>query len=173
MKINKKNKLLILGFFFGLIVTYYLGFSKTLHYYNAYQKNNALLNENEKNPEIIKILLEKDRQLDKALEKYHFEGETSFQNILLKNLNLSLSNKNIKIINFKEEHVFKENGVATLSYFFTLEGTFNTILKTISEIENKPYLGTVKHIAVNKKFNYKKEAFYLHVDVIIQRTFDE
>lgn len=174
MKLNNKNKLLIFGFFIFLIICYSFGFSKTIQFYRKYKTESELLNSSAGNQELLGKLIKKQKQLNYVLEQNDFKGEASFQNELLKNLNNSIEeSSNVKIIDFKEEHIYPEKEVTTISYCFTLEGPFNSILKTIHDIEKKPYLGTVKHININKNTNYSNNTFYLEVDVILQRSIEE
>ena len=97
-------------------------------------------------------------------------NDESFQNELLKQLtNLSIKN-NLKIVDFKEPHISFDDKVQTLSYIFSLEGSFNGILLSINSIENNPSLGSVEHISFIKKKDYKKNTDYLVAEVILQRT---
>ncbi|HBI02253.1 MAG TPA: general secretion pathway protein [Flavobacterium sp.] len=173
MKLNRKNKILLVGFFMVLLICYSLGFSKTIDYYQRYKAESELLKDSSGNSELVKKLLAKQKQLNQVLEQNDFKGETSFQNELLKNLNASIENTEVKITDFKEEHLFADKGSTTVSYLFTLEGSFNNVLKTINHIENKPYLGIVKHVSVNKKMNYSTNSFYLQTQVLLQRSLGE
>jgi hypothetical protein len=165
--------MLLVGFLVVLFICYSLGFSKTIDYYQRYKTESELLKNSSGNSELVKKLVAKQKQLNLVLEQNDFKGETSFQNELLKNLNASIEDTEVKITDFKEEHLYADKSSTTVSYLFTLEGSFNAVLKTINHLENKPYLGIVKHASVNKKMNYSTNSSYLLTEVLLQRSLGE
>lgn len=171
MKLNKKNKLLIFGFFITLYICYAFAFKNTIKYYDEYNSQKDLAEANINDPLMLQKLVHKEKQLNDFLIRYGGSmNNESFQNELLKQLtNLSIKN-NLEIVDFKEPHISFDDKVQTLSYIFSLEGNFNGILLSINSIENNPSLGSVEHISFIKKKDYKKNTDYLVAEVILQRT---
>ncbi|HEX8577559.1 MAG TPA: hypothetical protein VF677_14830 [Flavobacterium sp.] len=171
MKLNKKNKLLLLGCAIALYGSYTFAISKTLGYYKQYKSQSELVGTTSYNPQFLAGLVVKEKQIDEWL-KTNNPSASSYQNELLKQLNIYCEKFNLKIVDFKEPHQFQDKSSITLNYSFSLEGSFNSVLKTIHKIENNPALGTIKHIAVVKKLNYKTNTNYIVTDIIITRSED-
>jgi len=170
MKLSKKNKLLVAGFIFTLYICYAFAIANTLGYYKEYSSQKELTENNVSSPATLKALVQKEKQLNNLLSKYNSADGDSFQNELLKHLS-RLSKKNgLKIIGFKEPHVYPEKELKITSYSFSLEGSFNGILLLVNSIENNPSLGKVIHIAFVKKRNYKTNSDYLTAEIILQKT---
>lgn len=173
MKLNKKNRFLILGLILSLYICYVFAISKTVDYYSKYSSQNELLANDINNPEILEKLVYKEKQLNALLSQYTNTTKGSFQNQLLKELT-TLSQKNrLKIIDFQEPHIAANKDLTTTSYLFSLEGSFNGILLLLNSIENNPSLGFVKHIDFIKKRNYKTNTDYLTAHVVLQKTDSE
>ncbi|KFF12009.1 general secretion pathway protein [Flavobacterium hydatis] len=170
MRLNRRNKLLLVGFFLTLCICYSFAISNTIGYYNEYSaKEKQLANTNE-TPKLIAQLVQKEKQLDSFLSQYNINPSESFQNDLLKQLNTYSTNYHLKIIDFKEPHSITEKGFVTTSYVFSLEGSFNGCLALLNKIENNPSLGNIKHLNFTKKRNYKTNVDQLSVEVIMQKN---
>lgn len=169
MKLNKKNKILILGFFLTLYVCYSFAISNTLDNYLEYKKNTTVLANTSDIPQMAFQLKQKEKQLDELLLKYNITNSESLQNDLLKQLNLSSFTYHLKIIDFKEPHLIISNDFTTTSYIFSLEGSFNGCLALLNKIENNPTFGSIKHLNFIKKRNYKTNADQLFVEVILMK----
>lgn len=170
MRLNRKNKLLLLGFLSCLIICYVFAISNTIAYYKEYRSNKELLKDDDSNPKLVRQLQRKEKQLDSLLSKYDITTSESFQNDLLKQLNSYGDIYHLKITDFKEPHIFSEKEFVATSYIFSLEGSFNGCLALISEIENNPTLGSIKHLNFTKKRNYKNNVDQLFVEVIINKN---
>lgn len=168
MKLNRKNKLLICGLLLGLYLCYSFAFSKTYYYYKSYVFNQEIMNNNNPAEELARLTM-KEKQINQWLNKNNFVS-FSFQNQLLKELNHLSKIYNLKIVSFEEPHVFIEGESSILSYKFSIEGSFNNVIAMINKIENKPYLGVVKHVNTIKKINYKTNNNYLITTIIIQKN---
>jgi hypothetical protein len=169
MKLNKKNRLLIGGFVISMLGCYYFAFSKTIHYYKEFQKSKEVILDN--NPaQTIPQLKAREAQLNKILSQYTAFAGSSFQNELLKQIN-SLSVKyGLKVINFTEPHITIENNMKVTSYLFSVEGSFNGVLRLINGLENNQALGMIKHAAFIKKVNYRSGVDYLLTEVLLQKS---
>jgi hypothetical protein len=170
MILDRKNKLLLVGFAIVLYVSYAFAISKTMGYYNEYQSKKTLLASNELSPKIAFQLKQKEKQLDQLLAQYKITNAESFQNDLLKQLNTYSDNYHLKIVDFKEPHIITEAGLTTTSYIFSLEGSFNGCLALINKIENNATLGSINHIDFIKKRDYKTNRDYLVVEVVLVRS---
>ena len=170
MKLNRKNKILIFGFFITLYLCYAFAFSNTIEYYHQYKSQKELIDANLNDPAIMQQLIAKEKQLTKILGQYSTADKESFQNDLLKQLSV-LSNKyNIKIVDFKEPHVYTDKNIKSYSYSFSLEGSFNGMLLLVNNLENNASLGYIKHISFIKKKNYKTNSDYLTGEIILQKN---
>lgn len=167
MKINTKNKLLLIGFFISLYFSYSLAISKTLFYKNQYQASQEIANDTN-NPQLLAQLHYKEKQIDKWMAQ-NSSTMSNFQNELLKQLNLYCNEQQLKIVDFQEPHKYIENQSQTLSYSFSLEGSFNGVIVVLNKIENQQNLGQIKHISSQKKTNYKTNQDYLITTVIIEK----
>jgi len=170
MKLNRKNKMLLLGLAVALYLCYAFAFSNTLDYYRQYKSQKEIAANNFNDPEILQKLIAKDRQLNSMLLQYSINTDASFQNELLKQLSILSNNYNLKITDFKEPHTFTNDGIKVSSYIFSAEGGFNGILLLINSIENKLALGSIKHINFLKKKNYKTNTDYLVAEVVLQKS---
>jgi hypothetical protein len=170
MRLNRKNKMLLFGFFIALYICYAFAISNTITFYQEYQSKNELIAGNSDFPKWEHQLLLKEKQLDLALSQYSISDSESFQNELLKQLNVYGDTYHLKIIDFKEPHIISEKGLTSASYIYSLEGSFNGCLSLINKIENNPSFGSIKHLNFTKKRNYKTNTDYLIVEVIIQKN---
>jgi hypothetical protein len=168
MRLNKKNKILVLGFLLALYICYSFAISNTITAYKEYHSKNELIIDNNDSPKLAHQLRLKEKQLDLVLSQYNITATESFQNDLLKQLNTYSENYHLKIIDFKEPHIITEKGFITTSYIFSLEGSFNGCISLINKIENNPILGSIKHLNFTKQRDYKTNIDYLVVEVIIQ-----
>lgn len=170
MKFNRKNKILVLGLLSGLYICYAFAISNTIEYYKQYKSQKELIENSYNNPAVVKQLIQKEKDLNNVLNRYTTKTGAAFQNELLKKLT-NLSNKdNLKIIDFKEPHLFVDKNTRTTSYIFSLEGSFNGMLLLINSIENNPILGSVRHMTFIKKRNYKTNTDYLTSEIILQKN---
>lgn len=170
MKLDKNNKLLIIGFCLALYICYIFAFSNTMEYYSQYQAQKELMDSNLNDPGQLKNLLLKEQQIDEKLLQYSAITGVSFQNELLKQLSVLCERHALKIIDFKEPHIFAEKNIKTYSYVFSLQGGFNSILLLINTIENNRSLGYIKNITFIKNKNYKTGKDYLTAEVILQKS---
>lgn len=169
MKLNRKNKLLLLGFIIALYICYAFAISNTLDVYKEFTIKNEVLIHNKSTPELANQLLQKEKQLDKLLVEHHVKNSESYQNDLLKQLNFYSTKYNLKVIDFKEPHTIIEKNATTSSYIFSLQGSFNGSIALLNKLENNTALGTIKHINFTKKRNYKSNLDELFVEVVLEK----
>jgi len=170
MKLNRKNKLLLLGFLLALFLCYSFAITNTISYYKEFESKSALITDNNSNPKLSSQLRQKEKQLDLLLARYNITASESFQNDLLKQLTTYSETFHLKIVDFKEPHVIMDKGFTATSYIFSLEGSFNGCLALLNKIENNPTLGSIYHLNFTKKRNYKTNVDQLFVEVILQKN---
>ncbi|WP_291152167.1 general secretion pathway protein [Flavobacterium sp. UBA7680] len=170
MKLNRKNKLLVIGFFVVLYICYSFAISNTINYYTEYKNKEQEIAQDSDMPKIVAQLVLKEKQLDQILANYDVNISESFQNDLLKQLTSYSDSYHLKIIDFKEPHIISQKGFTTTSYAFSLEGSFNGCLAVLNKVENNPMLGNIKHLNFIKKRNYKTNTDQLFVEVIMQKN---
>jgi hypothetical protein len=170
MRLNKKNKMLVLGFLLALYICYSFAISNTITYYKEYNSKNELITNNNDTPKLAHQLRLKEKQLDVVLSQYNITATESFQNDLLKQLNTYSNTYHLKIIDFKEPHITTEKGFITISYIFSLEGSFNGCISLLNKIENSPTLGSIKHLNFTKKRDYKTNVDQLFVEIILAKN---
>lgn len=169
MRLDKKNKVLLLGLLFALYISYAFAVSNTIEYYKEYKAKQEILTSENNIPQLLNQLVQKEKQLDKFVSHSDSSISQSFQNNLLRQLNAYSESYSLKIIDFQQPHTVQEKGVTTLSYIFTLEGTFNGCLAVINKIENNPAMGNIQHINFKKTKNYKTNTEELKVEIIMQK----
>jgi len=170
MTLNKKNKLLLVGFAIVLYVCYSFAISNTINYYKEYQVKQQEIAADSNMPKLVGQLIQKEKQLDQVLSQYDVNVSESFQNDLLKQLTSYSDSYKLKIVDFQEPHTISQKGFTTTSYIFSLEGSFNGCLAVLNKVENNPALGTIKHLNFVKKKNYKTNTDQLFVEVIMQKN---
>jgi hypothetical protein len=170
MILNKKNKILFFGFLIALYICYTFAISNTITLYQEYHSKSELIANNNDSPKLANQLRQKEAQLDLALSQYSITDTESFQNDLLKQLNMYSNTYRLKIIDFKEPHIATEKGLINISYIFSLEGSFNGCLSLLNKIENNPSFGSIKHLNFTKKRDSKTNTDHLIVEVIIQKN---
>lgn len=168
MKLNKKNKLLLLGFIITLFLCYKMAIKKTIEYYSEYKSQKELIDNINNSPKVLSNLLAKEKQINQWLQE-NDNLSYSFQNELLKHLNFYCSSHNLRVVDFKEPHKITEKETETSSYIFSVEGNFNTVLGLINKIENNSGIGFIKHIATEKRMNYKTNTEYIVTTIIIEK----
>ena len=170
MKLSRKNKLLFLGIVLALIICYRFAIANTIAYYNEYESQKELINNNLNNSDLFQNLIQREKQLNKVLDQYNTVSGESFQNDLLKHITRLSEKHKLKTVDFKEPHSYAEENSNIKTYTFSLEGSFNGTLLLISNLENMPSLGFVKHIKFTKKRNYKNNTNYLVTEIMLQKT---
>jgi hypothetical protein len=170
MRLNRKNKILLFGFLMALYICYSFAISNTITFYQEYHSKKDLIANKNDSPKLAHQLMQKEKQLDLALSQYSISDTESFQNELLKQLNIYSNSYHLKIIDFKEPHIVIEKGLTNVSYIFSIEGSFNGCLSLLNKIENNPSFGSIKYLNFSKRRDYKTNTDHLFVEVIIQQN---
>lgn len=168
MKQRTKNYLLITAFILVLIVAYKFSFSKTLTVKKEFEDLEMKISTGKQasvNPEALKS---KESYLDSIIDKNKLKN-ISLQNSLLQVLNENGKKGSVKIIAFKEPHIFiKESNLKQTSFQFILEGNYKDLEDVLFLLENEYSFGSLSHISFLKKKDYKLNKDFLQCLVIIQ-----
>lgn len=170
MKLNKKNKFLLVGFLIALYVCYLFAIANTIDIYKQYQSQNETLINNDFSSNTLKTLFAKEKQLDELLSKKLTTNSKSSQNELLKLLNIYSDKYNLKIVDFNEPHSLIVKGKNEVNYIFTLQGSYNGCISLLNKIETN-HIGIIKHVSFYKKRNYKSNSDELFVEIVLEELF--
>lgn len=164
---KKRNIIAILSFFVSLIVCYFFAISTTLDHRKEYKK---LVNEEANIAHLHKELAyikSRQKYLDSILSSYE-TNSFSLHNSLLETINAITNTKNLKIYKFNEPHIFEQDNIVTKTYSFSLEGSYNDLLKMVHILEQKANYGEIIHLGFERKKNFKSGKFYLRLNVMLQ-----
>ncbi|MEN1784419.1 MAG: hypothetical protein AAGF77_04690 [Bacteroidota bacterium] len=142
----------------ALLLCYQLALSKTFALYKEYQtlqKETAL---SLRIPKELQLLAGKEQSLDATLKEMNL-GDTSVENNLLGAITRGAAEGTVRIVDFQETHSVTTNDLTIDTYRFSLEGSFNDILKVVHGLELQGSFGKVVHadFVKNKKTRRKKE----------------
>lgn len=160
MRLDNRNKILILGFILTLMASYFLAISRTLELRKIQktQEEQKVLSQNVFQE--LDRLSEKESYLDAQFQQMDLEP-TNLQNSLLHFLNQQGTGSPIKILDFKVPHVVVDGPMTTKTYLFTLEGGFPDILKVAHGLESQGNHGGISHISFEKQQDPRTRKTYL------------
>ncbi|WP_136667703.1 general secretion pathway protein [Flavobacterium sp. H122] len=167
MKLNRKNKFLIVGFILAFYLCYTFAISNTIKYYKEFLSQKEVLAGQNFSPKTISQLNQKEKQLDRLLENQQINISESYQNNLLKFLNTHAVKFDLKIVEFKEPHVVKANKSKELNYIFILQGSYNGIISLLNQLENNSNIGFIRHVHFIKERNYKSNIDQLFAEIVL------
>ena len=174
MKLNQKNSILLVGFLLLVWGAYIFSFSKTIE---AKQRYNELKQEDElftSASQNIHSLKQQDVYYNSILSKHQISTESSFQSNLLNSLNVYSQENKLKIIGFKDSHLFQlSNNAIQKTYIFTVESDYNSIIKLIYNLEQEHKFGKIISVDFEKKKNYKTFNKFLQCTIFLQKVSQE
>ncbi|MCR8667498.1 hypothetical protein NO995_07390 [Aestuariibaculum sp. M13] len=162
-----KSIWLIVGFILTLVLAYKLAISKTIairQEFNSLKNTSVLL---EDTPRQMQILKQKQVYFDSILSKYRL-NKGSIQNNLLQTINTYADSTDLKVINFIEPHTVPSNDLIINTYQFTLEGSYNSIIKLIYILEQETKFGEIINLHFEKKTNFKTSKQYLQAQILLK-----
>jgi hypothetical protein len=166
---NLRNKLLWLGYFIAICFCYTFTIKKTLASYVEYKARiQGAIDSREASATLFR-LDQKEKNLNLIARSYNIAASGTFQNDLLKKLNSECHRNGLRIIDFKEPHINKDEDLITTSYIFTLEGSFNGTILVIRSLEKNPSLGKINHVDFHKKKDFKTNSLKLETQIILQQ----
>ena len=169
MKLNRKNKLLVLGVIVMSLLGYFLAVKKSLLLKEEYQ---ALSQRDELAQNVgvrLSILSEKEKNLDSEFNQLNL-GATSLQNNLLRVLNEHGMEHGVKMIEFNAPHIVQINETESKTHIFTLDGSYNAILKAIHSLEMQGSFGRITHVDLKKKKDYRNGRSNLQAKVFLEQV---
>ncbi|WP_298537778.1 hypothetical protein [uncultured Algibacter sp.] len=166
---NKKNKniVLIIVFFIILVLCYNLAISNTLNLKKSYESLKQEEISFKNTPKQLSLLKQKQKYYDSLLNKYHIHGN-SIQNNLLKGLNTFSKKHDLKVIEFKQPHSFKNDDLTIKTYSFTIEGNYNNLLNLIYTLEQRTKFGEIINLHFERKKNFRLGKNYLQMRVLLK-----
>ena len=167
MSPKTKNIYVIGGFIVLLIISYKFAIANTICEYRLYSKTKKeqLLFNNI--PKELAGLNQKKQFYDSILNTYQLKG-SSFQNNLVRTINLFSKEKGIKIVNFLEPHLQQKEDIQIKTYQFTLEGDFKSINQFIYQLEQHSKFGEIISIQFKKLKDFRKGRFYLQAKILLK-----
>jgi len=167
MKSKQKLIILLIGVLVSAIVCYQFAISKTVTLKEQYThlKQQEVLFRN--TPKQLTLVKKKQQYYDSILSKYQLNGN-SIQNSLLQNITTYAKNNQLKVIDFTEPHLSKNNEVTIKTYRFTLEGDYNKTLSLIHKLEQETKFGEIINLHFEKEKNYRTGKHYLQAKVLLK-----
>lgn len=167
MKINNRNRLLLLGILLISIVCYKFAIAKTMGLRDELLHLRSELREMQEIPHRTRLLARKNMVFDSILEQMDM-GDNSLQNNLLRSINLEAKKRNIKVMDFNRPHIAAMGANNLYTYSFKLRGNYTDILKVVHAIEQKGNFGIVAHIDLEKKKDHRTNKYSLDATVFVQ-----
>ncbi|EGV42270.2 hypothetical protein BZARG_369 [Bizionia argentinensis JUB59] len=167
MTSRNKNITLIIGFIILLFVCFKMAISKSIdlvHEHNSLKIQELLFNNT---PKELSLLKQKHKYYDSLFNKYQLNG-SSIQNNLLKSINATAEENNIKIISFLEPHIALQNDLTIKTYKFVIEGDYNHIIQLIHQLEQKSKYGEIINLHFEKKKNFRTGNSFLEASVLLR-----
>lgn len=166
MKLNTKNKFLIVSIIVMTFVVYKFALSKTIAEATAnenlkttIQTKRAVLKE--------KTILEKQNVVYDSVLKNHNVASSSLQNQLLNVLTDKSKELDVKLLAFNEPHKISKDQSTTKTYMFTLEGGFVNLLNILHALESNYSFGETSHVAFKRVKDLRTKAESLEVTCFI------
>ncbi|VXB36812.1 General secretion pathway protein [Flavobacterium sp. 9AF] len=170
MKLNKKNKILLLIILISFVLIYKLAISKTFYYAENLHNLNAKLDNIINQNNASKALVIKNKKLDLLLEELHYnQAIKNEQNNLLKIINENTAKLNISVVAFEEPKIIIEKNTKITHYSFTVTGEFNATLLLLNYLEKNAIFGKIEHFTTVKKNNYKENNKYIITEIILEK----
>jgi len=168
MTSKNKNILLVVGFVLALVIAYQFAIADTLALrktYNDLQKEQSIF---QSTPQKLASLKQRERVYDSVLNANNIGG-SSMQNELLRSISEISESSNLKITAFNEPHTFENENYQTLTYSFSVTGSFNNIQKLLHHLEQKTSFGELVNVQYKRNRDYRKRRNYLEAAILLRR----
>jgi hypothetical protein len=120
-------------------------------------------------PMEIAKLTQKEKYLDNQFAKLNLSS-SAFQTDLLKFLNEQTTENRINTLNFGAPHLISTTEFTIKTHEFTLEGSFNGILRTLNTVEGKSSFGAISHVQFEKQLDFKTRKSILQATVHLKQV---
>lgn len=170
MKLNKKNKILVIAIFTSIILVYKLAISKTIHYYGLLNNLNQKIESFENQNNAANMLAAKNKKLNTILEKLNYNSEIkNHQNSLLRAINEHALQYNLIVAEFQEPKTISDLNTKITHYYFRIIGDYNKTLLLLNYLENNATFGKIKHFNTIKNINYKENNKFITTEIILEK----
>ena len=169
MRLDNRNKFLLGGFLLMLFLGHHLAFKKTMTLKEEYVANAEKQQLARHVPQELSMLAQKEKYLDAQFKALNL-GASSLQNDLLKFLNGVSTANNVKVIEFRLPHGFREKDALVKTHIFNLEGGFTDILKVVHALEKQGSFGTISHAAFEKKEDHRNGKSSLQALIFLEHV---
>lgn len=169
MRINGKNKLLVLGMLLMLLASYKFAIHNTLEARSESLRLELRQNQVGNIPKTIAALRQKEVHYDSVLKKMDV-GDTSVQNHLLRVINQKAKMHTVKVMDFNRPHIGTDGENEIYTYSFNIEGAYTDLLKVVHSIERKGNFGEIVHLVFEKKKDYRTDRSSLEATVFVQQV---
>ncbi|MDP2059705.1 MAG: hypothetical protein Q8J97_08195 [Flavobacteriaceae bacterium] len=111
----------------------------------------------------LALLERENKYYDSIFQTLDFYGGT-LQDEILKTIGEVAKSNELELLEFKTPHVINTNNIERQTFFFTLEGLYNNILRLVHHLEQKKRFGEIIHIQIqiakrSSKSNVKLQAY--------------
>ena len=172
MEYKKKNIALLISLIVGLVLIYFLTISKTIE---SRSKLKQLEKEKDEAQSISNKILNLKKQsiyIDSVLSKENISITNSFQQILLKKINVFKKTHTLEILGVKKPIQVKDNGIKVLLYPISVKGTFNNLLAFLNYMERQR-LAEIKNYVFIKEKNYRTRKDYIVLNLYLKKIIEE
>lgn len=168
MNSKRKNILLLIVIFIMAYACYIFAFKPTIAMKSSYHQLDLEQQRFKDIPTQLVLLKKKDLYFDSILNKMNLQ-HTSIENNLLHALHVEAKKNDLKVMDFNSPHVYINDQQELNTFIFTLEGSFQDILKSIYHLEQQGNFGKVAHVNFEKKKNFRTRKTFLNATIFIQR----
>ncbi len=169
MKLDNRNKLLIVGCLVLLFATYKLALSKTVAIREEYGNLKSKSIQAQDIPEQLALLAQKERYYDSIMQQMDI-GDTSIQNNLLRTINEQAKIRNVKVMDFNPPHSHTFPDHKLLTHSIVLNGSYTDILQVVYVLERKGSFGDIVHMDFEKKKDHRKRKLFLEATIFVQHV---
>lgn len=147
MDYKKRSAAAIVVFVLALLLANRFAFQNTVEVKKKYAilKGQA---ESYKQAATKLVLLERENKYyDSIFQTLDFYGGT-LQDEILKTIGEVAKSNDLELLEFKTPHLIKTKNIERQTFFFTVEGAYNNILKFIHHLEQKKRFGEIIHVQI-------------------------
>ncbi len=170
MKLDPRQRFLAILFIGALLLflSYPMAIRRTVEANQTYKELRSKSQISKDLPQRLALYKKKDLYYDSILNQINL-GSNSVQNSLIKFINGIDKENSAQILEFNKPHLSQEDNNRVTTYQFKLQGSFQSILKTIYQLEQNGNFGEVVYLDFEKKRNYKTGKDRLEATVFIRQ----
>lgn len=162
-----KNKWLLTGFVFLLVLSYFFGIQNTLEAVGLQQELKQDLKEASNAPEKIVELEGRLKHINATLGQFGSE-EDDIQEKLLDFITHFSKEQNLTIRSIPKPLQFSEENINVTTYAFTMQGNFKPLINLLYQLEQDVNIGRIASVTFEKARDRKTRNMILTETVYIQ-----